>query len=183
MAPTSFKQGQIYHVASSLDTKPVGAEIWPDRPAVIISNDVLNETSQVVSIVYLTRSSRKRVSPTHVPVMSDGKPAIAMCEQIQTVDKSRLRDCLGQVTPEEMGNLSLAISAALDLTNLKGTTGWLQKWARYLEKYVTPEDAVTANDDSAKDEVIARLKAERDNYKALCENQGKTLESIRLMVI
>lgn len=179
-----IRRGQVYHIIEVPFAKPVGSEIWPGRPAVVVSNDVLNANSGVVCIVYLTRSNKKRTSPTHVPVTSDGKPAIALCEQIHCIDKSKLGGAMGELTEDEMHNISIAMSLTLDVTGLKSTTGWLQKWSRYIEKYdlsVTPDGASSANAEKLQQQ-IRILERERDGFKALYEAREAELQAIRTTV-
>ena len=46
-------RGQIYHINIDANHKPVGSEMWPDRPAIIVSNDINNQYSNTVEVVYL----------------------------------------------------------------------------------------------------------------------------------
>ena len=68
------------------------------RPVVIVSNDFANRCSPVVTVVPLT-SQPKKPLPTHVLLHEQGllKSSIALCEQIMTVDKHRLKRCVGYV--------------------------------------------------------------------------------------
>ena len=132
---TNIKRGQIYFITDDPTILPAGSEIWPNRPAVIVSNNVTNKHSDVVSIVYLT-TSKKKDSPTHVPIKSSGKSAIAMCEQVTSISKERLGDYIGECTKEELTNINAAVQFALSISsNNSHLTGIMRKWEYYVNKY------------------------------------------------
>ena len=68
------------------------------RPAIIVSNDAANMHSPVVTVVPLT-SREKKSLPTHVLLQEYGlaRSSTALCEQITTVDKTRLSRRIGFV--------------------------------------------------------------------------------------
>lgn len=98
----TYMRGQIYYVASDPSSVPIGAEIWSDRPGLIVSNDTTNKTSGAVEIVYLTTSLHRRPSPLLIKVTSGDRSAMANCSQVHSVDKSRLRQVIGTVTDKEL---------------------------------------------------------------------------------
>jgi mRNA interferase MazF len=85
-----MKRGDIYF--AQLDPTR-GAEIQKTRPVVIVSNDVANRASSLVSIVPIS-SNISRVFPFEVPLTAEQsglpKDSKAMAQQIRTIDKSRL---------------------------------------------------------------------------------------------
>lgn len=111
-APMSVKRGDIYWIEIR---GSVGSEMDKDRPGIIVSCDELNETSPVVSVVYLSASNRHGL-PEHVTIRSAEKPSVALCEQIYTVSKERLGRMSGQCTPEEMGRVDTALMIGLSLS-------------------------------------------------------------------
>lgn len=74
------------------------------RPAVIVSNNKNNGSSPVITAVPLTsKIKKKRHQPTHVQIEKRyGKglkqKSMALAEQLETVDKSSLRDKIGEIT-------------------------------------------------------------------------------------
>ena len=62
-------RGEIYYVH---ETETTGSEQYGGRPAIIVSNNVGNEHSPVVEVVYLT-TQEKRQLPTHVDIFSAAK--------------------------------------------------------------------------------------------------------------
>lgn len=69
------------------------------RPVVIVSNDLGNTSSPVVSVVPCTTQRRKPTLPTHVYLQGYGlsSGSIAMCEQVMPLDKSCLLQRIGTV--------------------------------------------------------------------------------------
>ena len=124
-----YYRGQIYYVHN---TAVVGSEQEGGRPAVIVSNNVANEYSQVVEVVFLT-TKEKTPLPTHVLIRTSGRPSTALCEQIESVDKSRIGNYINEVSEGEMANLEKAmlISLAINST-IKGTKA-LETWRKLME--------------------------------------------------
>lgn len=65
---------------------------------------MLNERRRTVIVVPLS-SSPKASPPILIPVSCNGKPAVAVSDQIRAVAKERLRRRLGLVITEEMAAL------------------------------------------------------------------------------
>ena len=107
----SINRGDIFYVNPS---ETVGSEQRSGRPAIIVSNPLCNEHSPVVEVVYLTCQYKKPM-PTHVRIESAGKRSTALCEQISSVDVSRLGDFKGHLTDREMAQVDVALMASLDL--------------------------------------------------------------------
>lgn len=112
MSRNWIARGDIFYIHKYA---PVcGSEQEAGRPGIIVSNDLCNQCSDTVEIVYLT-SKQKKELPTHVDINSARYPSIALCEQITTVSVSRIGDRCGKATEEEMCevNEALRISIAL----------------------------------------------------------------------
>ena len=92
------------------------------RPAIIIQNDKGNEHSPTTIVASIT-SQEKRYLPTHVvvkPYQSGlNKVSTILMEQIRTIDKSRIDNYLGKVTPREMVAIEKALSVSLAMEQLK----------------------------------------------------------------
>lgn len=105
----------------------VGCEMMKDRPAVVVSNNAMNYTAQVVSVVYLTGSKQQADRPFHVEVESTTSvrhgSSVALCEHIYTVDKSRLGKIVGTCTGEEMDAIDNGILMSLALGDGKYKPG------------------------------------------------------------
>lgn len=181
------RRKQIYHITSNGLLDPVGSEIWPDRPGLIISNDALNATSSCVTVVYLTKSFRKKASPCHVSIDTGKGEAIAQCEQIFSVDKSRLVSFIGEISDEEMCRIEASIKLGLGFTDTTNPTGIFRKWENYVKKYgIQIADEQKALSDSllenkAAQQLITKLSTERDSYKNLYEAALGRLKNIATM--
>ena len=71
----------------------IGVEIKKTRPAIVVSNDSINQFSQLVVVVPLTKNTA-RLSPSHV-VIPKGTARLTftwkvVTEQIKAVDKQRI---------------------------------------------------------------------------------------------
>lgn len=106
-----MKRGEIYYI-DRRDT--IGAETRKARPAVIVSNDVLNATSEVVEVVYLTTQPKKEM-PTHVTIWATGVESTALCEHIDHVSTMLVGDYCGTCTEEEMDAIDKALLCSLSL--------------------------------------------------------------------
>jgi mRNA interferase MazF len=106
-----LKRGQMWKV---LFGDGVGAEIKVTRPGIIISSDIGNATSTVVTVVYTTTTPRKGSVTAEINSCSRLR-SFALCNQIDTIDKSRLSQCYGSVTESEMAAIDLCVRKALAL--------------------------------------------------------------------
>ena len=90
-----------------------GSDQNSERPAVIVSNDVGNEHSGIVEVVYLTSQPKKDL-PTHAKVLCS-VPSVALCEQINTVSKERLGSYIRTCTEKEMNDIDAKLKVSLGL--------------------------------------------------------------------
>lgn len=89
------------------------------RPVMVVSNDMNNQYSPVISIVPLTGHIKKTYLPTHVPIKGYGlnKPSMILAEQIQSIDKSRLLCQIGTVVDEDKRReIQKALMVQLNMT-------------------------------------------------------------------
>jgi mRNA interferase MazF len=112
-----MKRGEIYYIEKH---DAYGSEIKKARPGVIVSNDMLNHTSGVVEVIFLTTQPKKDL-PTHVYINSTGCEATALCEQINTIDIRRVGSYCGTCTEDEMLAIDRALCASLDLARARRT--------------------------------------------------------------
>lgn len=94
------KRGDIYFVNFG---EKDGSKQGGIRPALVVSNNKANLHSPVVTVVPLSaRVWKKKYLPTHVQIpkrKSCGldKPSMALAEQVETLDKKRLGEKIGEV--------------------------------------------------------------------------------------
>ncbi len=105
------ERGEIWWVA--LDPT-LGSEIRKTRPCVVVSVKVLNERRRTVIVVPLS-SSPKASPPILIPITCDGRPAVAVSDQIRAVAKERLHARLGVVAERELAALEDALRQIMQL--------------------------------------------------------------------
>lgn len=110
-----MKRGEIYYIHHR---HTVGKEIAKGRPAIIVSIDVLNNTSEVVEVVFLTTQPKKNL-PTHVLIKATGTTSTALCEQVNTVSKTLVGTYFGKCTAEEMKQVDAALRSSLGIRVLE----------------------------------------------------------------
>ena len=106
-------RGQVY-LAILTGT---GCEQRGKRPVLIIQNNVGNHFSPTTLVAPITSSKKKRNLPVHVPVESNRlyKDSVILCEQIQVMDKSRLRKKLCALGDDVMEQVNKAVGISFDL--------------------------------------------------------------------
>lgn len=97
----------------------VGREQCDLRPSIIVSNSLCNRNSSIVTVVPLTTRTKTNL-PCHVTLTNndcDGisKPSTALCEQVRTVDKERLKDRVGYVKSRSMRLVNNALLTQLGI--------------------------------------------------------------------
>lgn len=101
---TKVKRGQVY-IADLGNGQ--GSEQSGIRPVLVIQNDVGNFYSNTVLIVPITSAMKKNI-PTHMNLEKGTagltKDSTLIVEQMRTVDKTRLRHCIG-VFSDNMMNI------------------------------------------------------------------------------
>ena len=170
-------RGEIYYIH---ETEVSGNEQAGGRPGIIISNDVGNEHSPVVIVVYLTTKEKKPL-PTHVKINTAEKPSTALCEQIETIYKGRIGKYIGQITDTEQKNLDKALAVSigigLNLKTAKFVGTWLKMYSEDTSNTVMADalkKAIPNGETTEKvsqnvhtPEEIVRLETERDVYKGM----------------
>lgn len=96
----------------------IGSEQGGNRPVVIIQNDTGNLHAPTVIAVPVTSSSKPAL-PTHafLPAGEGGlwRDSIALCEQVRTLEKTRLGRRLGAVGANAMRDIEKALQVSLDI--------------------------------------------------------------------
>ena len=115
----TVKRGDIYYA----DLSPVvGSEQGGIRPVLIVQNDVGNKFSPTVIAAAITSQTSKNRLPTHININSKEyglmKDSVILAEQIRTIDKSRLKEKIGQVDDHVMGKVNNALRYKFRLTVL-----------------------------------------------------------------
>ena len=88
-------------------------------PVLIVQNEIGNRHSPTVIAAAITSRQDKNRLPTHSACgrTAAGWPrtSIILTEQIRTLDKHRLRERAGQITPEDQRRVNQALDVSLGL--------------------------------------------------------------------
>jgi mRNA interferase MazF len=115
------KRGELYYA----DLSPVvGSEQGGVRPVLVVQNDVGNKYSPTVIAAAVTSRMNKAKLPTHIELPSASAPGLAkdsviLLEQIRTLDKRRLKERIGELTPATMSLVNKAILISLGFMDTK----------------------------------------------------------------
>ena len=111
-----FRRGEIYF--ADLDPH-YGSEQGGKRPVIVIQNNTGNKFAPTVIVAAVTSNvSKKPNQPTHVLIEQNpafSRPSVVLLEQIRTLDKHRLRERAGQITPEDQRRVNQALDVSLGL--------------------------------------------------------------------
>lgn len=115
-----IKKGDLFMV----DLSPVmGSEQGGIRPAVIIQNDIGNAFSPTTIIACITSKLHKAKLPTHVELDKNQcglkQDSLLLCEQLRTIDKCRLKEKIGSLDSEVLGQINNALRISLKLEQSK----------------------------------------------------------------
>ena len=106
-----MNRGDIYWV----DLNPTkGAEINKLRSCVLVGATPINKARRTVVVVPLSTAAQAR-PPLTISVECLGKKATAVCDQIRTVDKNRLKKSAGSVSLSDMSMLEDGLRQVLSL--------------------------------------------------------------------
>ena len=109
-----IKRGEIYYA----DLNPVvGSEQGGIRPIIVLQNDVGNKYSPTVIAAATTSRLTKAKLPTHIELTKENTPmpknSVVLLEQIRTIDKSRIKEKIGELPPDVMQQINDALLVSL----------------------------------------------------------------------
>jgi mRNA interferase MazF len=108
-------RGEVYQIDLG---HPVGHEPAFSRPAVIVSNDILNNgVGGLVVVVPVASADYGLRSHIELTVGTSGldTSSYARCDQVRVISTRRIRARTGEVMPEELREIELALRFILDL--------------------------------------------------------------------
>lgn len=115
------KRGEIYFANLGDSTCNINSEQEGYRPVLIVQNDIGNKYSPTVIVVCLTSKIYKAKLPTHVRLDSRQygltNDSLILCEQIKTIDKTRLRHKLTVIKPDDQIRVDHALRLSIGLGN------------------------------------------------------------------
>ncbi|MGI9050323.1 MAG: type II toxin-antitoxin system PemK/MazF family toxin, partial [Rubrobacteraceae bacterium] len=103
----------------SVDLEPIrGSEMSKQRPCVVVSNDIANRYSPVVTVVAVTSQAPKKAYPFMVEIPESvkmTKRSWVTCAHIRTVDKTRLGRFVTRLDPTTVEKVNEALAEQLDI--------------------------------------------------------------------
>ena len=113
----SPRRGEIWDVNWSPGR---GAEQQGTRPALIIQNDRGNSSASYPLTIVASMSRTERELPLHVRITPSAENGLTdytdvKCEQVITIEKSRLIRRRGYINAEELGRVDTALRLSLNL--------------------------------------------------------------------
>jgi mRNA interferase MazF len=88
------------------------------RPVIVLSNDIGNKFSPVVTVACITSQLHKSKLPTHIEISEEHgmiKKSVILTEQLRTIDKSRLMFKITTLDDEMMEKVDEALQISLGL--------------------------------------------------------------------
>ena len=113
-----MNKGEIYYISKSALDNRDSFVLAPGRPAIVVSAGNINSIQNTVCIVYLT-SKPKQESPAHFVMRCKGVTSTVLCEEIVTIDKSRVGKYIDKLTDSEMSKLDNCLRYALDISPIE----------------------------------------------------------------
>ena len=122
-------RGEVFYA----DLSPVvGSEQGGVRPVLIVQNEIGNRHSPTVIAAAITSRLDKARLPTHINIRAAdtglAKDSVVLLEQIRTLDKHRLRERAGQITPADQKR----VDQALDVIERHLNRAYIETW-RYIQ--------------------------------------------------
>lgn len=146
-----MNKGEIYYISKSALDDRDSYVITPGRPAIIVSAGNINSIQNTVCVVYMT-SKPKQESPAHFVMRCKGVTSTVLCEEIITIDKSRVGKYIDSLTEFEMAKLDDCLRHVLD---------------------ICPTEYVEADSITALQTQIEELTTKADTYKNLLKDALK----------
>lgn len=113
---TVYERGSI--VLVNFNPQKKKEEVSKVRPAVIVSDTMLNDILDLVSVVALTTNLIDDAEPLRVRITareSLKNDSDAMIEQLRCVSKSRIGERLGRLSDDEMAKIENGVKLMLGL--------------------------------------------------------------------
>jgi len=117
MAEKLYKYGELYWV--EFDEETVGTEVRGPRPGIIISDNSYNDISRRV----IALPCSKTLDPLYsfelfIPQLANNINGKVMIDQIQCIDKERIKGKIRNLTVEEMNKVIKKLRKILPLREL-----------------------------------------------------------------
>lgn len=85
------------------------------RPVAIVSSNIGNKTNNTVMICPITTKIKKKSCNVDISWTHDGRASQVLCNQVQTIPKSMLKEPVGYITLEEQKAIDIALLISLGI--------------------------------------------------------------------
>ena len=106
-----MNRGDVWWVA--LDPGQ-GSEIKKTRPCVVLTNNTLNRLRKTAVVIPLSTAAKPH-PPITVPVNCQGRPAVAVIDQVRAVAKHRLQSRIETLDSKDLDAITRALSTILEI--------------------------------------------------------------------
>ena len=123
MNKMNVKRGDIYYANLN---PAIGSEQGDVRPVLVVQNNKGNAYSPTTVVVPITKSLVKNYLPTHVVIpQSSGLDcdSLALCEQIRTIDRTRLSSYIGHINGEAQAEIDDALLVCIGIEERRAKKG------------------------------------------------------------
>jgi mRNA interferase MazF len=114
-----IKRGDIFFANLGDSATNIGSEQSGIRPVLIIQNNIGNKYSPTVIVACMTSRIYKAEIPTHIKLNSHdyelSSDSLILCEQIKTIDKTRLRNYLTTLNSADQFKVDKALRLSLNI--------------------------------------------------------------------
>ena len=114
-----FLRGQVWWIGTAKEY--IGTVQSPNRPHVIVSNNVGNRSAGYVMVVPCTSEIKRLDMPTHLECEFNGKKNMIMCEQIKTVNVDELLSYMFTLDDSMLDKIDDALKIALGIVDRKSS--------------------------------------------------------------
>lgn len=116
MRVNKFARGQIWWIEDNINYD--GNIQGKSRLCVIVSNDLNNSNSTILTVIPLTTQIKRLDIPTHITFYVNNVQNMTLCEHIKTINMSKLYDYQGICDEELMLKIDDTIKIALGLVDI-----------------------------------------------------------------
>ena len=116
MKVNKFSRGQIWWLND--DTNYDGSVQGKERLCVIISNNLNNANSSIVTVIPLTTQIKRLDIPTHTTFYVNNTQNMTLCECVKTVNMAKLYDYQGTCDTELLKDIDKCLKIALGLIEI-----------------------------------------------------------------
>lgn len=113
-----MNRGEVYYIDIP-ESSAVGHEIRFTRPGVIVSSNDADGRLPILNVVFLSTSALRHhnLPSLRHPRVYAKTESVAVCEQVTTVDESRIGTFICQLTDEEMERIDAGLADCLGLSS------------------------------------------------------------------